>query len=180
MRESTERILAVAGERIWEYAELSTADIEFSEHVINACKANYCGKYNTCWGCPPAVGSLAALKAKYTAYPFAFVFTTKHAIEDSFDIDGMSAARLEHDKVEDAVRSVLPAGSKVLGAEGCNVCKTCAYPAPCRFPDRMKTSVEAAGIDVVSLAKTANIGYTNGENTVTYFSLVFMENDDRR
>ena len=178
MRKSTEKILAAAGERIWQYAELKIGDVEFSEEVVAACRANYCGNYNKSWRCPPNVGTLEELKEKYTKYPEVFVFTTKHEIEDSFDIEGMFAARLEHDKVENLIRPVLPEGSQVLGAGGCNVCEKCAFPEPCRFPEKAKTSVEACGINVVSLAKTAKINYTNGENTVTYFTLVPLNGDE--
>ncbi|MBR2616748.1 MAG: hypothetical protein IKC56_00735 [Clostridia bacterium] len=53
------------------------------------------------------------------------------------------------------------------------MCKTCTYPtAPCRFPDRARTSMEACGINVVELAKEVGINYVNGQNTVTYFSLI--------
>lgn len=174
MRRSTEDILRVAGDQIWQYAEIDVKDIEFSEEVVAACRANFCGNYNKSWKCPPNVGTLEELREEYIKFSQAFVFTTKHPIEDSFDIEGMFAARLEHDKTEDAIRPVLPAGSRILGAGGCNVCKKCAFPEPCRFPDKAKTSVEACGINVVSLAKTAKINYTNGENTVTYFSVVFL------
>ena len=178
MRNSTKAILNVAGNKIWQYAELDTEDVEFSEEVVAACRANYCGNYSKSWRCPPNVGTLDELKAKYRKFPRAFVFTTKHEIEDSFDIEGMFEARLEHDRTEELIRSVLPAGSQVLGAGGCNVCKKCAFPEPCRFPEKAKTSVEACGINVVSLAKTAKINYTNGENTVTYFTLVFLSGDE--
>ena len=178
MRKSTQAILQVAGNEIWQYAELNTEDVEFSEEVVAACRANFCGNYNKSWKCPPNVGTLEELKAKYTKYPKVFVFTTKHEIEDSFDIEGMFAARLDHDKVEELIRPVLPKGSQVLGAGGCNVCKKCAFPEPCRFPEKAKTSVEACGINVVSLAKTAKINYTNGENTVTYFTVVFLSENE--
>lgn len=173
MRKLTEEILRACGDKIWQYAELKSSDLEFSEEVVAACRANYCGNYNKSWKCPPNVGKLEDLKAKYTAYENIFVFTTKHEIEDSFDIEGMFAARLKHDETEDIVRKILPKGCEVLGAGGCNVCAKCAFPKPCRFPEKAKTSVEACGINVVSLAKTAKINYTNGENTVTYFSVVF-------
>ena len=51
MRKSTEKILAAAGERIWQYAELKIGDVEFSEEVVAACRANYCGNYNKSWRC---------------------------------------------------------------------------------------------------------------------------------
>jgi hypothetical protein len=38
-------------------------------------------------------------------------------------------------------------------------------------------ALEAAGIDVVALAKTANINYYNGKNTVTYFAAILYHED---
>ena len=174
MRKSTQDILQAAGDRIWQYAELDVSELEFSEEVVAACRANFCGNYNRSWKCPPHVGTPQALKEMCLGYRQAFVFTAKHEVEDSFDIEGMYAARLEHDKAEDLIRPVLPSDSLVLGAGGCNICSTCAFPEPCRFPDKAKTSIEACGINVVSLAKRAKINYTNGENTVTYFTLVLL------
>ena len=178
MRKSTQAILQAAGDKIWQYAELEYKDVEFSEEVVAACRANFCGNYNKSWKCPPNVGTLEENKARYAKYTQAFVFTTKHEVEDSYDIEGMNEARLEHDKVEDLIRPVLPEGSQILGAGGCNVCKKCAFPEPCRFPEKAKTSVEACGINVVSLAKKTKINYTNGENTVTYFTLVFLNGNE--
>ena len=174
MRTTIDKILQAANGRIHQWAVVEVKDIEFSEEVVAACRANYCGNYNKSWMCPPHVGTLEELKSRYTAYRYAFVFTTRHEVEDSFDIEGMFAARLVHDEVEDLIRPCLPENARVLGAGGCNVCKQCAYPEPCRFPEKAKSSVEACGINVVSLAKTAKINYTNGENTVTYFSVVFL------
>lgn len=173
MHSLTEKIIARAKSLMWQYAEIAPENIVFSQDVVNACKANYCGNYNKCWTCPPNVGSLEELKQKYQSYRYAFVFTTKHVIEDSFDLDGMLAARSKHDAVENVIREVLPQGCEVLGSEGCLICEKCAFPAPCRFPERARRAVEACGIDVVALSRTAQINYYNGENTVTYFSLIF-------
>ena len=138
------------------------------------CKQNYCGMYGKTWTCPPAVGELSALKEKCLAYKNAFVFTTKHEIEDSFDIEGMGLAREKHGDIEKELLSALQGQNFLcLGAGACNVCKTCTYPtAPCRFPTRARTSMEACGISVVDLAKEVDINYVNGANTVTYFSLI--------
>lgn len=155
---------------------IDTKQISFSEEVVKACKRNYCGKYNTCWTCPPAAGDLKQLEQKYKAYKKAFVFTTLHKIEDSFDIEGMDRARIEHKSAEKAATNAIK-GLNVdwLGAGSCLICEKCTYPnSPCRFPDKAKSSVEAAGIDVVQLAKTSNINYFNGENTVTFFSVIFF------
>jgi hypothetical protein len=43
---------------------------------------------------------------------------------------------------------------------------------PCRFPEKAISSVEACGIDVMSLSKSAGVRYNNGKNTVTYIGAV--------
>lgn len=63
------------------------------------------------------------------------------------------------------------------GTEYRNVCKKRLFFESCRFPKRAKTSAEACGICVVSLAKKAEINYTNGENAVTCFTFVFLNED---
>ena len=164
--------------KICQSAVINTNMINFSEDVVAACKANQCGRYNKSWMCPPAIGQLSALKARYSIYKNVYVFTTKWDIEDSFDIEGMFAAGQKHAKLTDSLREELlktECDFNVLGGESCRKCLKCSYPDnPCRFPDIAYPSVEACGIDVVNLAKTCNISYNNGINTVTYFSLVFF------
>ncbi|MBR6781391.1 MAG: DUF2284 domain-containing protein, partial [Clostridia bacterium] len=64
---------------------------------------------------------------------------------------------------------------QAMGCGSCDLCEKCTYPdAPCRFPDRALTSVEANGIQVIELAKNIGINYNNGENTVTYFSMILF------
>lgn len=159
----------------WQKAEINTDQITFSEEVLKACEANYCGKYNTNWTCPPGAGKPEDLRRRYTAYKKAFVYTTKHEIEDSFDIVGMLEAGKVHAGQEDAVLKALAGEDiKMLGASACQICKKCTYPdAPCRFPERSRPSVEACGINVVDLSAKCGINYINGENTVTYFSIIF-------
>lgn len=162
--------------KVFEYAVISTKDIIFSQDVVNACKANYCGRYNSCWTCPPAVGKLCDLEKKYKRYKYAFVFTTLNNLEDSFDIEGMNNARAKHMKIlNNLTDKIKNYDVDWLTAQSCNICEKCTYPdAPCRYPNLAKPAVEACGIDVTCLAKTCKIGYYNGENTVTYFSVVFF------
>jgi len=62
----------------------------------------------------------------------------------------------------------------LLGAGSCSICKKCTYMEgePCRFPEKAFPSVEACGIDVMSLSKTAGVKYNNGRNTVTYIGVI--------
>ena len=160
-----------------EYALADTDVLKFQEGVAASCRMNYCGMYNRIWMCPPAVGNWQELEKEFRKYRRFFVFTTKHDIEDSFDIEGMGRGKDEHKLVQDRVQEALRGlPCRILGAGGCGICKTCTYPdAPCRFPDKTVPSMEACGINVVELSRDVGIHYINGQNTVTYFSMVFFD-----
>ena len=164
--------------KIHECAIIPSQDVPFGEQVRKACEANYCGCYGKYWTCPPGVGDWRMLEAKYKSYHFCFVYSTLHMLEDSFDIDGMMQGKLDHNAVDMAGREFFQKKGlsfAQLSTEGCHRCEKCTYPdAPCRFPDKITLSVEAAGIDVVSLSHHCEMHYINGINTVTYFSAVFF------
>jgi len=163
---------AVAG-RAFEYAVMPVAGIEFSPELYETCATNVCGNYNKCWTCPPAIGSLETQKEKITAFSSAFVFTTKSELDDSFDYEGMMKAKEQHDRLTVEMRERF-SHNPVYGAGSCSICETCAYPKPCRFPDRRVSSIEAAGINVTELSRLGGLRYNNGVNTVTYFSMVLF------
>lgn len=161
---------------IWEHAMLSPKDITFSENVRKACEVNYCGRYGKCWTCPPGAGDWQVLRDHFREYEHAFVFTTKYDLEDSFDVEGMDEARVQHEAVDKAILALLEGEEphELAGAGSCKICEKCTYPdAPCRFPDKARRSMEACGMDVVSLSKDCGIHYINGADTVTYFSIIF-------
>ncbi len=161
---------------IFQYRLISSAEIPFSRAVVDMCKANRCGKYGTCWTCPPGVGELSQLESKIKSYKSACIFTCKYDLEDSFDFEGMLEGQKRAKLVLQSITDTLcNDGEKfmALGCEGCGLCKKCTYPdAPCRFPEKAVPSVEACGINVVELAKKAGINYSNGANTVTYFCII--------
>lgn len=176
MEEISNCILENFKNKIFQYAESETKNLKFLPEVVKACEMNYCGMYNKTWMCPPAVGTLEELKKKYTSYKYFFVFTTKHEVLDSFDIEGMEEGRKKHQDLQRKILKFLSGKDiKMLGAGGCSICKKCTYPdKPCVNSDMAMPSMEASGISVVELAKDLKINYHNGENTVTYFSAVFF------
>lgn len=144
------------------------------------CEANACGVYGKCYMCPPDVGEIDALMAQLKDYDYALVYQTVSALEDSFDFEGMVAAKKRTYPMAQALRTVFCASnlSRVLhlGAGGCGVCKSCAKRTnePCRFPELAMASLEAYGIHVSELAKAAGMKYVNGPDTVTYFGAVLF------
>ncbi len=171
-----DKLMKALDGKMFQYAVDRREKLKFQEEVVASCKMNYCGMYGKTWMCPPGVGTLDSLVEKYSKYDNFFVFTTKHNIEDSFDIEGMGVAREEHKKLEEVAYNALKGEVFVLlSAGGCNICEKCTYPdSPCRFPERSRPSMEACGINVLELSRDVGINYINGENTVTYFSLVLF------
>jgi len=178
-----------SGVRVHEQAYLPVTSIVFSPELLKYCEANACGFFNRSWTCPPAAESLEKQREKILSYKTAFVFTTKHDLEDSFDIEAMDRGKEMHTRLLLEFRSRVaehqhnktdtPLVSFILyGAGSCPVCKDqngktiCSYPKPCPFPDKKIGSIEAAGINVTELSKAAGIAYNNGPNTVTYFSMM--------
>lgn len=159
-----------------EYKYFSPSVFVFSDEVRKMCEANRCGKYNTNWQCPSGVGEISVLKAEILSYKNAFVFSTCEKLEDSFDFEGMTAAMLKHKEITRKISQLFKdkyGDVSILAAGGCTICEKCSYPnAPCRFPEKALHSVESCGINVVQLTGDLGMKYINGENTVTYFSVI--------
>lgn len=163
--------------RAFEYAVIATPGIIFSPDLLKSCESNVCGHYNKCWTCPPAIGPLEKQKEQIMTFSCAFVFTTKFDLEDSFDYDGMMKAKDYHNQLTDEMHEQFGKTNPVYGAGSCKICKTCAYPEPCEFPEKVYPSIEAAGINVTELSKAGAIHYNNGPNTITYFSMILFNAD---
>jgi len=165
---------------IFQYGLIHTKQIIFSDEVRSLCEGNVCRNYGTTWACPPAVGTIDECKDKILEYDMAMVFNAKYDLEDSFDYESMLFGHKEFKKVCDKLADLIKENTMeflLLSNEGCIRCSDCTYPHdPCRFPEKLFPSVEGYGIMVDALARSANINYINGENTVTYFGLLLYRN----
>jgi predicted metal-binding protein len=161
------------GGRGYEQGIVAVSDIVFSEEFGRSCAV--CCNYNTRWNCPPVVDSMEEQKKRIRAYRWAFVFSTTYATEGPFDFEGMFFTALgAHRTLTIEMYERFGRKHPIFGAGGCHLCKHCAYPEPCRFPGKVVSSIEAAGIDVTRLSRSAGLTYNNGENTVTYFSMILF------
>ena len=163
----------------------SAALMQGSQIVLNAeyramCEANRCGVYGKCYMCPPDAGPIDELMARITRYKNAILFQIVTQLEDSFDIEGMTAARKNLVKVSERLRDqlipLLPAPTLLLSAGGCGICEECGKVSgvPCRFPERAMASLESYGIDVSRTSRNAGLRYNNGAGTVTYFGMILF------
>jgi len=159
---------------------VAVAELEFSQDIRDLCKANACGRYGSNYTCPPSVGELDELVEKAKQFSSITVWQNVYPLEDSFDIDGMFCSQQHHNTMtlniaKEVYKEFGRDKALVLAAGGCTICKECAAIAsePCRSPEEALTSLEAYGINVSTLAKSAGMKYINGKNTVTYFSGAF-------
>jgi predicted metal-binding protein len=166
-------------------AILDTSMIQFHEEFRIACEKNVCRKYDTNWMGPPAIGPIRELKEKATRYRQGMLFQTVHAVKSNFDMKGMLAAAGVHEKVFREllarIRHAYP-GEDILplNAGCCSICERCAYldREPCRHPDLAVASVEAYGMNVIALQKSAGLPYYNGKNSVTYVGMILFNKSE--
>jgi|APSaa5957512622_1039677.scaffolds.fasta_scaffold144983_1 predicted metal-binding protein len=155
--------------------------IPFDESLRSYCKVNYCGSYGKNYACPPHVGDEKELIKNAQKYQKALVFQTVASLKDSYDIEGMKEAAINHSKVGDRINETIKTQFShylQLTAGGCTVCKTCKVieDKPCKFPEKAISSLEAYCMNVALLAERCHMKYINGQNTVTYFG-VFLFNE---
>ncbi|MFA7144050.1 MAG: DUF2284 domain-containing protein [Candidatus Izemoplasmatales bacterium] len=156
-------------------------DIIFREEFTDKCKMNYCGRYNTSWTCPPAIGDIELIKERCLRYHKAILFSMIFPLEDPYDVEGMDLGRRQIMQITYGLYDLTKKAqlqADFLAAGSCSICDKCTYPSqPCRFPEKAMISMEALGIDVAVLARKSGIKYYNGVNTVTYFAMIFYDGD---
>ena len=165
---------------------IEAKEIVLDRSFRDLCASNACGVYGRCWMCPPDVGDIETLMQEVGQYGYALVYQTVTELKDSYDFEGMIEAKKSTYPMAQALRKTFddPKFSKVLhlGAGGCGVCAVCAKRSnePCRFPEKAMPSLEAYGINVSELAKSAGMKYINGQDTVTYFGAVLFSLDGEK
>lgn len=139
------------------------------------CKDNLCGKYGTNWACPPGFSEhMDSLSEQYDSTlllsrTFACDPRDRDAVEECNSV--MKAT------LRSVVEHLRSAGIECRGFSdgGCDLCQTCAYPDPCRFPDRVMPSVSAIGIDMGAYLESVGERFEFRDDSVTFYFLVFIK-----
>lgn len=121
------------------------------EYFTNLCKTG-CPNYKTSWACPPNSPKFDDF-AK--GYKYSIIFIGYSTLKDDNDLSQVHT-NLKNIltpmlvKVEDKLDGVLTS----FGGS-CSRCKTCAYinNEPCYFPNLMRYSMEAMGINLDLMSK---------------------------
>ncbi len=152
--------------------DLDPATLKFLPEVREMCAADRCQQYNKSWACPPACGTLEEMTEKAKRYSKGIIVQTVGDREDSYDFEAMMEIARQNgesfvklaDALVDAKIDCFP-----MGAGGCRRCKKCTYPdAPCRFPDKLFSSMEACGLNVSSVCAANGVTYNYGPQKMAY------------
>ena len=163
---------------IYEYRLIDTTEIEVKERVRIICKEE-CERYGTTWACPPGVGDLKECSARIHSYPNGILFSSVAEVSDVMNMEEMLATRDAHEQLTTQVAEFLHQEgfeTFTLSTESCDLCEHCAYleGKPCRFPEKMVSSMEAYGVLVLEVCKTNDLPYYYGTDTMTYTSCFLL------
>ena len=143
--------------------------------VRDMCAENRCKAYNKNWTCPPACGTIEECEARMRGYQNGILLQTVGHMEKAIDSKAYKATGEKHIKMfhqlVEEIRKEYPE-SLCLGAGGCIICKECAYPEPCRFPEKATSSMEGYGLFVTQVCRDCDVPYYYGEKTITYTACI--------
>ncbi len=154
---------------------LDPAILQPREDIRAMCAENKCRAYGKNWTCPPHCGTIAECEAKIRKYPHGILMQTVGQLAKAIDTKAYRETEQRHleafSRLCDAVKKQYP-DALCLGAGGCRICKECAWPAPCRFPEKATPSMEGYGLFVTQVCRDCGAEYYHGEKTVTYTACI--------
>lgn len=158
---------------------LDVSTIQLLPEVRDMCATNSCGAYGKKWSCPPGCGTLDECRARIQQYREGILVQTVGTLEDEMDYEGMTDASNQHKdaflKFYEQLRPQYP-GMLAIGTGGCTQCSACTYPdQPCRFPDKMVSSMEAYGMLVSQVCKDNALPYYYGKCTIAYTACFLLK-----
>lgn len=160
-----------------EAAPLDVATLKPMTMVRDACVADKCQAYGKNWTCPPHCGTLEECSERIRGYHQGILLQTVGKLEKRIDTKGYMRVEGEHSaafrKFAEEIRKEYP-NALCLGAGGCRMCPKCAYPEPCRFPEKATSSMEGYGLFVTQVCRDNGIPYYYGPKTIAYSACVLF------
>ncbi len=158
-----------------EAAPLAVSTLKPMQSIRDMCASDKCRAYGKNWTCPPFCGSLEKCTEEIQKYHSGILLQTVGQMQKKIDYKCMVATEEKHLKMFyqfcDLTRKEYPE-ALCLGSGGCRICKQCAHPEPCRFPEQAMSSMEAYGLFVTQVCRDNNILYYHGEKTISYTACV--------
>lgn len=145
--------------------------------VRELCAQDKCRAYGTNWTCPPHCGTLEECGERIRGYDRGILLQTVGKLEKTIDTRGYRRAEQRHleqfHSLCRQLRKEYP-HALCLGSGGCRICGKCAWPEPCRFPEKACSSMEGYGLFVTQVCRDNGAQYHHGERTVTYTACILF------
>lgn len=155
-----------------EVGPLDVTTLNFMPEVRDMCSADRCRSFNRSWSCPPACGELDEIAEKCRDFTHGILVVTVGKREDEFDFESIEETNAVHKKNFSALAdtfSEMGVNQLPMGAGACTICAKCTYPdAPCRFPEKAHSSMEACGLFVSKVCKDNGVKYYYGPDTICF------------
>lgn len=156
---------------------VDVSTLEPREEVRSMCAAGKCHAYGKNWMCPPACGTVEECAERIKQFDNGLLVQVTAELEDDFDAEAImeAGARLKTlaesfaDKLRERCEKVM-----LLSAGACAICKTCAYPEPCRFPDKATSAMEGYALLVTQVCQANGMKYYYGPQTITYHGVILF------
>ena len=156
---------------------LEPATLQPRQDVRDMCASDKCRAYGKNWTCPPHCGTLHRCEAELHSFSHGILLQTVGKLEKAIDTKAYRRTERQHlqqfHALAEALRKRDPA-ALCLGSGGCRICTECAYPAPCRFPEKACSSMEGYGLFVTQVCRDNGCQYHYGEKTVTNTACILI------
>lgn len=165
-----------------EVVPFSVDKIEVAHWVLLKCQYG-CSRYGSSWCCPPATPGTDTVRKILGEYKDALLLVGRQH-RPEFDLNN-AKKRVKQVRIwKGAValeRMLFLEGyykAFALVSEYCGLCRQCAYPAPCRFPQEKRPSVESFSINM--MATLGHIGITpeiatEKSQTMNYYTILLLD-----
>ena len=151
--------------------------LDAREDIRSMCAADKCKAYHKNWTCPPLCGTVDQCREKMHTYRNGILLQSIGYMTKPIDSRCYRETERRHMKnfyaFAEEIRKEYP-DALCLGAGGCRICKQCAWPEPCRFPEKAMSSMEGYGLFVTQVCRDAGIPYYYGEKTITYSACILF------
>jgi predicted metal-binding protein len=161
---------------------IRTEDIIVAEWVHLKCRYG-CNRYNTTWCCPPATPEPDEVRKILGEFSSALLLTVRQRYPEFYlNNTRKRIKQVRGWKVTVSLERLLFLEGYYkafsLVGECCALCKECAYPENCLFPQEKRPSVESFSIDVIGtlqlLGKTPQVA-ENTKASFNYYSIILLE-----
>ena len=160
---------------------LDIATLKPVEMVRQMCAEDKCHAYGKNWTCPPHCGTLDQCAAKIHCYRHGLLLQTVGYLQKRIDSRTILQTEQRHlaqfHRFAELIREYDP-NALCLGSGGCRICKVCAWPEACRFPEKACSSMEGYGLFVTQVCRDNGLAYHHGDGTITFTACVLFNGEE--